>query len=75
MRVVLDEIDKKSYGTHDSGVRKRVRGVFALLEQALVQIETGGHAVANGDTVVDAFLDESGQVRLPNNDDEIVARA
>lgn len=73
--VVLDEIDKKSYETHDTGTRKRARGVFALLEQTLAQIEANGHAVVNGDTTVDVLLDEPGHVRLPNNDDEIVARA
>ncbi|WP_437064534.1 PIN domain-containing protein [Streptomyces sp. enrichment culture] len=73
--VVLDEIDKKSYETHDTGVRKRARGVFALLERTLAQIETDGHAVVNEDTLVDVLLDEPGHVRLPNNDDEIVARA
>ncbi|MGW1957650.1 PIN domain-containing protein [Streptomyces sp. NPDC001920] len=73
--VVLDEIDKKSYETHDTSVRKRARGVFTLLEQTLAQIETAGHAVVNGDTIVDVLLDEPGHVRLPNNDDEIVARA
>ncbi|MFE9017980.1 PIN domain-containing protein [Streptomyces sp. NPDC007808] len=73
--VVLDEIDKKSYETHDTSVRKRARGAFAFLEQTLSQIETVGHAVVNGDTVVDVLLDEPGHVRLPNNDDEIVARA
>ncbi|MDW8478356.1 PIN domain-containing protein [Streptomyces scabiei] len=73
--VVIDEIDKKSYDTHDTGVRKRARGVFALLEQTLAQIEAGGYAVVNEDTVVEVLLDEPGHVRLPNNDDEIVARA
>ncbi|MEU1569361.1 PIN domain-containing protein [Streptomyces mirabilis] len=73
--VVIDEIDKKSYETHDTGVRKRARGVFALLERTLAEIEADGHAVVNGDTVVDVLLDEPGYVRLPNNDDEIVARA
>ncbi|MFH9016117.1 PIN domain-containing protein [Streptomyces sp. NPDC017943] len=73
--VVIDEIDKKSYDTHDTGVRKRARGVFALLEQILAQIEADGHAVVNEDTVVDVLLDEPGHVRLTNNDDEIVARA
>ncbi|GGN41046.1 hypothetical protein GCM10011578_088930 [Streptomyces fuscichromogenes] len=74
--VVIDEIDKKSYDTHDTGVRKRARAVFALLEQTLAQIETAGRAVVNnGETVVDVLLDEPGHVRLPNNDDEIVARA
>ncbi|MER5218284.1 PIN domain-containing protein [Streptomyces sp. NPDC002838] len=73
--VVIDEIDKKSYDTHDTGVRKRARAVFTLLEQTLAQIETDGHAVVNEDTVVDVLLDEPGHVRLPNNDDEIVARA
>jgi hypothetical protein len=74
--VVIDEIDKKSYDTNDTGVRKRARAVFALLEQTLAQIETDGRAVVNnGETVVDALLDEPGHVRLPNNDDEIVVRA
>ncbi|MCX5256805.1 PIN domain-containing protein [Streptomyces canus] len=74
--VVIDEIDKKSYNTRDTGVRKRARAVFALLEQVLTQIETDGRAVVNnGETVVDVLRDEPGHVRLPNNDDEIVARA
>ncbi|MGW3635871.1 PIN domain-containing protein [Streptomyces sp. NPDC005122] len=74
--VVIDEIDKKSYDTRDTGVRKRARAVFALLEQILTQIETDGRAVVNnGETVIDVLLDEPGHVRLPNNDDEIVARA
>ncbi|MDG9709650.1 PIN domain-containing protein [Streptomyces sp. DH10] len=73
--VVIDEIDKKSYDTRDTGVRKRARAVFALLEQTLAQIEAEGHAVVHEDTVVDVLLDEPGHVRLPNNDDEIVARA
>ncbi|KMS74192.1 hypothetical protein ACM01_14825 [Streptomyces viridochromogenes] len=73
--VVIDEIDKKSYDTRDTGVRKRARAVFALLEQLLAQIETDGYAVVRDDTVVDVLLDEPGHVRLPNNDDEIVARA
>ena len=74
--VVIDEIDKKSYDTNDTGVRKRARAVFALLEQTLTQIEADGRAVVNkGETVVDVLRDEPGHVRLPNNDDEIVARA
>lgn len=73
--VVIDEIDKKSYDTHDTGVRKRARAVFALLEQTLAQIEADGHAVGHEETVLDVLLDEPGHVRLPNNDDEIVARA
>lgn len=68
-------IDKKSYDTHDTSVRKRARSVFALLEQTLAQIEVAGHAVVHEDTVVDVLVDEPGHVRLPNNDDEIVARA
>ncbi|MER7568941.1 PIN domain-containing protein [Streptomyces sp. NPDC097941] len=74
--VVIDEIDKKSYDTHDTSVRKRARAVFALLEQVLTQIETDGRAtVNNGETGIDVLRDEPGHVRLPNNDDEIVARA
>ncbi|WP_405467452.1 PIN domain-containing protein [Streptomyces canus] len=74
--VVIDEIDKKSYDTHDTGVRKRARAVFALLERVLTQIEKDGQAVVNnGETDVDVLRDEPGHVGLPNNDDEIVARA
>ncbi|MFI7142498.1 PIN domain-containing protein [Streptomyces massasporeus] len=61
--------------THDTSVRKRARAVFALLEQTLAQIEADGHAVGHEDTIVDVLLDEPAHVRLPNNDDEIVARA
>ncbi|MGP4091910.1 hypothetical protein [Streptomyces sp. KR55] len=68
-------IDRKSYETNETDVRKRARGVFALLEQTLAQIEADGQAVVNEDTVVDVLLDEPGHVRLSNNDDEIVARA
>ncbi|MEU0948515.1 PIN domain-containing protein [Streptomyces canus] len=74
--VVIDEIDKKSYDTNATGVRKRARAVFALLEGVLTQIEAGGQAVVNnGETVIDVLRDEPGHLRLPNNDDEIVARA
>ncbi|WP_328753042.1 PIN domain-containing protein [Streptomyces sp. NBC_00285] len=74
--VVIDEIDKKPYDTHDTSVRKRARAVFVLLEQVLTQIETDGRAVVNnGETVIDVLRDEPWHVRLPNNDDEIVARA
>ncbi|MFF1676111.1 PIN domain-containing protein [Streptomyces sp. NPDC058256] len=70
--VVVDEIDKKSYATSDS-IRKRARGVFALLEQTLAE-QREGSSVAGG-VKVEVMLDEPGHVRLPNNDDEIVARA
>ncbi|WP_079035910.1 PIN domain-containing protein [Streptomyces luridiscabiei] len=70
--VVVDEIDKKSYATSDS-IRKRARGVFGLLEQTLTD-QRDGHAMAGG-VRVEVLLDEPQHVRLPNNDDEIVARA
>ncbi len=70
--VVVDEIDKKSYATSDT-VRRRARGVFALLEQTLTeQREDGARA---GGVRIEVLLDEPQHVRLPNNDDEIVARA
>ncbi|MEU9214205.1 PIN domain-containing protein [Streptomyces sp. NPDC048415] len=71
----IDEIDRKSYDTNDTGVRKRARGVFALLEQTPARIEVDAQAMASGDTIVNVLLDEPGHVRLPNNDAEIVARA
>jgi hypothetical protein len=46
-----------------------------LLEQTPARIGADGQAMASGDTVVDALLDEPGHVRLPNSDAEIVARA
>ncbi|MFC7934389.1 PIN domain-containing protein [Streptomyces cinereoruber] len=70
--VVVDEIDKKSYATSDT-IRKRARGVFALLEQTLTE-QRQGQATAGG-VRVEVLLDEPQHVRLPNNDDEIVARA
>jgi rRNA-processing protein FCF1 len=70
--VVVDEIDKKSYATSDT-IRRRARGVFALLEQTLTE-QRDGHATAGG-VRVEVLLDEPEHVRLPNNDDEIVARA
>ncbi|WP_435191331.1 PIN domain-containing protein [Streptomyces sp. bgisy126] len=70
--VVVDEIDKKSYATSDT-IRKRARGVFALLEETLTE-QRRGQATAGG-VRIEVHLDEPQHVRLPNNDDEIVARA
>ncbi|MFE9601526.1 PIN domain-containing protein [Streptomyces hokutonensis] len=70
--VVVDEIDKKSYATSET-IKKRARGVFALLEQTLAA-QRDGLSLADG-AAVEVMLDEPGHVRLPNNDDEIVARA
>lgn len=70
--VVVDEIDKKSYATSDA-IRRRARGVFALLEQTLTE-QRQGEATAGG-VRIEVLLDEPQHVRLPNNDDEIVARA
>lgn len=70
--VVVDEIDKKSYTTSDT-IRRRARGVFALLEQTLTE-QREGEAMVGG-VRVEVLLDEPQHVRLPNNDDEIVARA
>ncbi|MFJ3825966.1 PIN domain-containing protein [Streptomyces nodosus] len=70
--VVVDEIDRKSYAISDT-IRKRARGVFALLEQTLAE-QREGQSVAGG-ARIEVMLDEPGHVRLPNNDDEIVARA
>lgn len=72
--VVVDEIDKKSY-TVNGNVRKRARAVFSLLEETMTAIETTGEYRTPGGTVIEILRDEPGHVRLPNNDDEIVARA
>ncbi|OKJ48485.1 hypothetical protein AMK27_37430 [Streptomyces sp. CB02009] len=68
--MVVDEIDKKSCATSDT-IRRRARGVFALLEQTLTE-QRQGQATAGG-VRIEVLLDEPQHVRLPNIDDEIVA--
>ncbi|WBO68956.1 PIN domain-containing protein [Streptomyces camelliae] len=63
---------KKSHTTSDT-IKRRARGVFALIEQTLTE-QRNGQAMAGG-VRVEVLLDEPGHVRLPNKDDEIVARA
>lgn len=71
--VVVDEIDKKSYAISSESIRKRARGVYELLRKTLTE-QRAGEALAGG-VRVEVLLDEPLHVRLPNNDDEIVARA
>jgi rRNA-processing protein FCF1 len=72
--VVLDEIDAKSYNAGRT-IQRRARGVYRLLETLLTDVATKGHATLKDGTFFDVLTDERGHVRLPNNDDEIVARA
>jgi hypothetical protein len=72
--VVVDEIDKKSYAQSDK-VRRRARTVFRLLEQLLDKIDEKGHATLEDGTPFEVMEDEPEHLRLPNNDDEVVARA
>ncbi|WP_226652338.1 PIN domain-containing protein [Streptomyces hydrogenans] len=58
---------------HERHHPARARGVFALLEQTLTE-QRQGEATAGG-VRIEVLLDEPQHVRLPNNDDEIVARA
>ncbi|GHI25386.1 hypothetical protein Shyd_67570 [Streptomyces hydrogenans] len=60
--MVVDEIDKKSYATSDT-IRRRARGVFALLEQTLTE-QRQGEATAGG-VRIEVLLDEPQHVRLP----------
>lgn len=72
--VVIDEIDSKSYG-EGGKIPKRARGVYRVLEGYLDQIDADGFAALAGGSVLEILADEPGHRRLPNNDDEIVARA
>ena len=72
--VVIDEIDTKSYNAGPT-VQRRARGVYRMLEGLLSKIEANGSATLNDGTTFVILADEAGEPRLPNNDDEIVARA
>ena len=72
--VVIDEIDTKSYGEGGKFPR-RARGVYRVLEGYLDQIDRSGFATLQNGTVLEILPDHPGHRRLPNNDDEIVARA
>jgi PIN domain len=72
--VVLDEIDRKSY---QEGVkmRRRARKVYHDFEYILDHADANGYAKLTDGTLCMILTDEPGHQRLPNNDDEIVARA
>jgi rRNA-processing protein FCF1 len=72
--VVIDEIDSKSYSAGQS-IQKRARGVYRMLERLLEQAGTGGRTILNDGTAFEILADNPDEPRLPNNDDEIVARA
>jgi rRNA-processing protein FCF1 len=72
--VVIDEIDVKSYNAGQN-IQRRARGVYRMFEGLLDKIEVDGVAKLNDGTIFEILTDEAGQQRLPNNDDEIVARA
>ncbi len=72
--VVVDEIDSKSYG-EGGKIQKRARGVYRVLEGYMNQIESHGYATLTDGATLEILADDLGHRRLPNNDDEIVARA
>ncbi|MFJ8158415.1 PIN domain-containing protein [Streptomyces sp. NPDC094468] len=74
--VVVEEIDTKSYSEGSDKIKKRARGVYELLGDVLkgLSSEAGRFELHDG-TEVQVLRDELGHRRLPNNDDEIVARA
>jgi rRNA-processing protein FCF1 len=71
--VVVEEIDIKSYSEGSPTIRRRARGVYELLGDVLKGLTADGFALHDG-TEVQVLRDELGHRRLPNNDDEIVAR-
>jgi rRNA-processing protein FCF1 len=72
--VVIDEIDSKSYSAGPS-IQRRARGVYRMLEQLLEQADEENRIVLRDGTVLEVLADDPDEPRLPNNDDEIVARA
>jgi predicted ribonuclease YlaK len=73
--VVVDELDRKSYG-EGTKVVKRARGVYKVLESYMDSMDSAGFAtLADGVTTLEILTDELGHQRLANNDDEIVAQA
>jgi rRNA-processing protein FCF1 len=72
--VVVDEIDTKSYGV-GTKIARRARGVYRVLEGYLDQIDADGYATLADGTTLEILADEPGHRRMPNNDDEVVARA
>jgi len=72
--VVIDEIDSKSYEA-GARIQKRARGVYRMLEKLLDQLEAKGSVALGDGTAFELLADEIGEARLPNNDDQIVARA
>jgi rRNA-processing protein FCF1 len=72
--VVLDEIDRKSY-EEGSKIHKRARGAYKLLEGLFGQIDSDGYTTLRDGSLCLIMADDPGHIRLPNNDDEIVARA
>lgn len=72
--VVLDEIDRKSY-EEGSKTRKRARGAYKLLEGLFNHIDNEGYTTLRDGSSCLIMADDQGHRRMPNNDDEIVARA
>ncbi|UQA34778.1 PIN domain-containing protein [Streptomyces sp. HNA39] len=73
--VVVEEIDTKSYSEGSEKIRKRARGIYELLGDVLKGLSTEGRFELHDGTEVQVLRDELGHRRLPNNDDEAVARA
>lgn len=72
--VVVDEIDRKSFSESEK-IQTRARGVYRVLEQMLDQMDSAGFVSLAEGCTMEILADESGHQRLPNNDDEVVARA
>jgi len=72
--VVLDEIDRKSY-EEGSKIRKRARGAYKLFEGLFDHIDSEGYTTLRDGSSCLIMADDPGHRRMPNNDDEIVARA
>jgi rRNA-processing protein FCF1 len=72
--VVVDEIDTKSYSEGEK-IRRRARAVYRVLEGYMDQIDRSKFARLPDGTILEILADDPGHPRLPNNDDEIVARS
>ena len=71
--VVIDEIDSKSYNAGPS-IQRRARGVYRMLENLLESVDSNGQVTLKDGTLFEILVGDPEEPRLPNNDDEIVAR-
>jgi hypothetical protein len=70
--IVIDELDNKKY-TGSDRMSRRASLAFAALRQHSASLRPGSAATLPDGTTLEVFLDEPGQVRMANPDEELRA--